>query len=115
MSHTVCRSLCRRAGDDEAAEGSGSVQQSRSVRLQRVTLGSEGGDVTVSWWESLAKLLAFGSPDDCDASPATDFCTNWSVSMQVRFVAHCPAARKTLPLQNGPWPRLACLNPVITT
>lgn len=62
------------------------VQQTRSVRLRRVSLASEGGDVTVGWFESLSKLLSPGSLDEPDSSSSLGISPDWSVRVEVSII-----------------------------
>ena len=74
---------CRPAEAEEAAASQRHIQQLRSVRLRRVTLASEGGDVTVSWFEGLSKLLSLGSSDEPEPVPTMHFSSELSVRLEV--------------------------------
>ena len=82
LRSSVC---CRPAEAQEASTSQRHIQQLRSVRLRRVTLASEGGDVTVRWFEGLSKLLALGSSDEPEPEPVPSmhFSLEWSVRLEV--------------------------------
>ncbi|KAK9835694.1 hypothetical protein WJX74_005996 [Apatococcus lobatus] len=85
------------AASGEVAASQKQIQQLRSVRLRRVTLASEGGDVTVGWFESLSKLLSLGSSDESEPVPQQEFSTDWSVRLEEAAVRYEPPST-SLPL-----------------
>lgn len=68
---------------DEGTSSTNRIHQSRSVQLRRVTLASEGGDVTVGWFDSLSKLLSPGSLDEPERSSSLGISADWSVGVEV--------------------------------